>query len=147
MTHLEHINKTSQAKLVDLVCFSLHVPGLLLIDGSKFATYDPDSIRSTPGVRTDLFKSRSLEQVLLTDFFGGVSDAELVSADTTPARADQPSYPARSKRAPRQAASSQTSTHPQEMQMNIWRTETCAYLAGIIMCLLFVIQVGVAYSE
>lgn len=31
---------------------------------------------SDPGVRTDLFKSRDLNEVRLTDFFGGVSAVE-----------------------------------------------------------------------
>jgi len=35
-------------------------------------------MRSTPGVRSDLF-SRPLDETLLTDFFGGVSQAEVVA--------------------------------------------------------------------
>lgn len=35
-------------------------------------------IHSTPGVRSDLFK-RPLNETLLTDFFGGVSDVELLT--------------------------------------------------------------------
>lgn len=35
-------------------------------------------MRSTPGVRSDLFR-RPLNRALLTDFFGGVSQAEVVA--------------------------------------------------------------------
>ena len=37
-------------------------------------------MRSTPGVRSDLF-SRPLDKTLLTDFFGGVSQAEVVTEE------------------------------------------------------------------
>jgi len=37
-------------------------------------------MKSTPGVRADLF-SRPLDKALLTDFFGGVSQAEVVAED------------------------------------------------------------------
>ncbi|KAH9895598.1 peptidase C13 family-domain-containing protein [Cubamyces lactineus] len=57
---MEGINKTSQATMQDL-----------------FDTYDPDKINSHPGVRSDLFP-RSLRDALVTDFFGGVSQAEIL---------------------------------------------------------------------
>ncbi|RKO92686.1 peptidase C13 family-domain-containing protein, partial [Blyttiomyces helicus] len=41
-----------------------------------FDTYNPNSIASTPGVRTDLF-GRQPENALVTDFFGGVQNIEL----------------------------------------------------------------------
>ena len=37
-------------------------------------------MRSTPGVRSDLF-TRPLDKTLLTDFFGGVSQAEVVGEE------------------------------------------------------------------
>ena len=37
-------------------------------------------MRSTPGVRSDLF-GRPLDKTLLTDFFGGVSQAEVVAEE------------------------------------------------------------------
>ena len=37
-------------------------------------------MRSTPGVRSDLFP-RPLDKALLTDFFGGVSQAEVVAEE------------------------------------------------------------------
>ena len=37
-------------------------------------------MRSTPGVRSDLF-SRPLNKALLTDFFGGVSQAEVMAEE------------------------------------------------------------------
>ncbi|KAI9060779.1 hypothetical protein FKP32DRAFT_1613432 [Trametes sanguinea] len=57
---MEGINKTSQATMQDL-----------------FDTYDPVKINSHPGVRSDLFP-RSLRDALVTDFFGGVAQAEVL---------------------------------------------------------------------
>ncbi|CDO72027.1 hypothetical protein BN946_scf184943.g62 [Trametes cinnabarina] len=67
---MEGINKTSQATMQDL-----------------FDTYDPDKINSHPGVRSDLFP-RSLRDALVTDFFGGVAQAEVL----TPPEGAQPSH-------------------------------------------------------
>ncbi|KAI0643464.1 peptidase C13 family-domain-containing protein [Trametes meyenii] len=61
LQYMEGINKTSQATMQDL-----------------FDTYDPAKINSHPGVRSDLFP-RSLRDTLVTDFFGGVSQAEVLS--------------------------------------------------------------------
>lgn len=68
---MEGINKTSQISMQDL-----------------FSAYDPVKIRSHPGVRSDLFQ-RPLESVLITDFLGGVAQAEVFpvineSLDTSP---------------------------------------------------------------
>lgn len=52
--YLDGIDKTSDKRLVDL-----------------FDAWDPSELHSDPGVRTDLFQSRPLEDVKLTDFFGG----------------------------------------------------------------------------
>jgi GPI-anchor transamidase subunit K len=46
----------------------------------QFDTYEPEKMKSTPGVRSDLFP-RPLDRTLLTDFFGGVSQAEVVSEE------------------------------------------------------------------
>ncbi|KAF8634248.1 hypothetical protein AX15_001003 [Amanita polypyramis BW_CC] len=59
---MEAINKTSQKTMRDL-----------------FNSYDVDKIGSHPGVRDDLYK-RPLDQILITDFFGGVAQA-VVSGD------------------------------------------------------------------
>lgn len=56
---MEHVNRTSTTSMQEL-----------------FNSYDPVQIHSTPGARTDLFH-RDLNQVRLTDFFGGVSQVEL----------------------------------------------------------------------
>ncbi|KAI0087435.1 peptidase C13 family-domain-containing protein [Irpex rosettiformis] len=56
---MEGIDKTSQKTMQDL-----------------FDVFDPVKIHSTPGVRSDLFH-RPLSQTLVTDFFGGVSQAEV----------------------------------------------------------------------
>ncbi|KAI6127563.1 peptidase C13 family-domain-containing protein [Pisolithus thermaeus] len=56
---MEGINKTSQVSMQNF-----------------FSSYDPVKIRSHPGVRSDLFQ-RPLESALITDFFGGVSQAEI----------------------------------------------------------------------
>lgn len=42
----------------------------------QFDMYDPAKIKSHPGIRTDLFPF-NLSQVLVTDFFGGVSEVEV----------------------------------------------------------------------
>ncbi|GJN89252.1 hypothetical protein Rhopal_002231-T1 [Rhodotorula paludigena] len=65
LTFLETINKTSPIPLQNL-----------------FDTMSYEVIRSTPGVRSDLF-GRPLTETLLTDFFGGVSQVELCDADET----------------------------------------------------------------
>jgi len=59
---MEGINKTSQASMQDL-----------------FDTYDFNKIDSHAGVRADLF-SRTLRDTLVTDFFGGVAQAEILSS-------------------------------------------------------------------
>ncbi|KAF9443066.1 hypothetical protein P691DRAFT_713766 [Macrolepiota fuliginosa MF-IS2] len=56
---MEGINKTSQMTMQDLFNF-----------------YDPVKIGSQPGIRNDLF-SRPLDKALITDFFGGVAQAEV----------------------------------------------------------------------
>ncbi|KAG6808851.1 glycosylphosphatidylinositol anchor biosynthesis [Tricholoma furcatifolium] len=61
LEYMEGINKTSHQTMADL-----------------FNSYDVDKINSHPGVRNDLFK-RPLDQVLITDFFGGVSQVEVSS--------------------------------------------------------------------
>jgi len=63
LEYLEQINKTSQLTMQDL-----------------FNIYDPQKMKSNPGVRSDLFPRR-LDKTLLTDFFGGVSQAEVVAED------------------------------------------------------------------
>ncbi|KAJ3026915.1 UNVERIFIED_CONTAM: glycosylphosphatidylinositol anchor biosynthesis [Siphonaria sp. JEL0065] len=44
--------------------------------GQLFATYNPEVILSTPGIRTDLFP-RGVDNTLVTDFFGAVQSIEL----------------------------------------------------------------------
>jgi phosphatidylinositol glycan class K len=56
---LEKVDMQSKATLQDL-----------------FNSYSPVLIHSTPGVRSDLFR-RSLDKVLVTDFFGSVQNIEL----------------------------------------------------------------------
>ncbi|KAG2357314.1 peptidase C13 family-domain-containing protein [Suillus spraguei] len=56
---MEGINKTSQTSMQDL-----------------FDSYDPVKIYSHPGIRSDLFR-RPLDKTLITDFFGGVAQAEV----------------------------------------------------------------------
>jgi GPI-anchor transamidase subunit K len=54
--------------------------GSLLIACTQFDKYDPEIIRSHPGVRLDLFH-RPLERTLITDFFGGVAHAQVMTTD------------------------------------------------------------------
>ncbi|BGP31935.1 hypothetical protein JCM10296v2_003714 [Rhodotorula toruloides] len=69
LTFLETINKTSQVTLQNLV-----------------DTFSFEIIHSTPGVRKDLFH-RPLDETLLTDFFGGVSEVELLDEEAAGAGA------------------------------------------------------------
>ncbi|GJE99574.1 GPI-anchor transamidase [Phanerochaete sordida] len=59
---MEGIGKTSHKSVQDL-----------------FDTYSFEKIHSHPGVRADLFR-RPLRQTLVTDFFGGVAQAEVLSS-------------------------------------------------------------------
>ncbi|KAJ7125881.1 hypothetical protein C8R46DRAFT_1146815 [Mycena filopes] len=59
VSFMEQINKTSHESMADL-----------------FASYDPAKIHSDPGVRADLF-GRPLNEVRITDFFGGVAQVEV----------------------------------------------------------------------
>ncbi|KAH7886969.1 peptidase C13 family-domain-containing protein [Phlebopus sp. FC_14] len=67
---MEGINKTSQVSMEDL-----------------FSSYDPIKIRSHAGVRSDLF-NRPLDKTLITDFFGGVAQAEIFPPAQRELRAD-----------------------------------------------------------
>ncbi|KAG8858231.1 glycosylphosphatidylinositol anchor biosynthesis [Tulasnella sp. 330] len=60
LQYLEGVNKTTRKTMDDF-----------------FSTYSYDRIKSTAGVRTDLFYRR-LNETLLTDFFGGVAQVESV---------------------------------------------------------------------
>ncbi|KAG9043364.1 glycosylphosphatidylinositol anchor biosynthesis [Tulasnella sp. UAMH 9824] len=60
LSYLENVNKTSKATMQDL-----------------FSTYSFEKIRSHAGVRSDLF-NRPLDQTLITDFFGGVAQVEVL---------------------------------------------------------------------
>jgi phosphatidylinositol glycan class K len=60
----------------------LSILEFLLTIHAQFDKYDPEVIRSHPGVRSDLFH-RPLERTLITDFFGGVAHAEVMDTDPT----------------------------------------------------------------
>ncbi|CCA67310.1 probable GPI8-GPI-anchor transamidase [Serendipita indica DSM 11827] len=66
LSFLEGINKTSQATMQEL---------------RQFDAYDFNHMRSHAGIRTDLF-ARNPSEVLLTDFFGGVTQTEVVDLTT-----------------------------------------------------------------
>ncbi|KAG8867905.1 glycosylphosphatidylinositol anchor biosynthesis [Serendipita sp. 405] len=63
LSYLENINKTSRSTMQQL-----------------FDAYDFNRMRSHAGVRTDLFK-RDPSKVLLTEFFGGIAQADIVAAE------------------------------------------------------------------
>lgn len=50
-----------------------------MLTRAQFSKYNFKQIKSNAGVRSDLFP-RPLERTLLTDFFGGVAQAEVVDA-------------------------------------------------------------------
>ncbi|KDQ06883.1 hypothetical protein BOTBODRAFT_167595 [Botryobasidium botryosum FD-172 SS1] len=68
LEYLETVNKTSRTTMSDF-----------------FNHYDPVPIKSHPGVRADLFP-RPVHETLVTDFFGGVAQVELIDDDSEPAR-------------------------------------------------------------
>ncbi|KAN0064174.1 glycosylphosphatidylinositol anchor biosynthesis [Thecaphora frezii] len=65
---MEDKSKTSNATMQDL-----------------FDNYNPDIIHSNPGVRADLFPL-PLDQVKVTDFFGGVAQVQLTKPRVSPSR-------------------------------------------------------------
>jgi len=78
LQYLEGVNKTTRATMDDL-----------------FYTYSYERIKSTAGVRTDLFH-RQLNETLLTDFFGGVAQVEAVeggSQDVLLGAVEEPGRP------------------------------------------------------
>lgn len=66
LQYMEAINKTSTQTMKDL-----------------FDSYNVGMIHSHPGVRTDLFR-RSIDEVRITDFLGGVAQVELMDHETDP---------------------------------------------------------------
>lgn len=92
---MEGINKTSQASMQELVSPCPYNAIISLTTRLQFDTYDFDKIHSHPGVRSDLF-GRDLKQALITDFFGGVSRAEVtpplfhVESPQSPPQFDDP---------------------------------------------------------
>lgn len=75
LSHLEAMNKTSTSTLQDFV-----------------NAYSFDVCHSNPGARTDLM-SRSLDQVLMTDFFGGVSSVELAPLPANHVKTKESKFP------------------------------------------------------
>jgi phosphatidylinositol glycan class K len=79
---MEGIDKTSQTSMQDLVrCLSLSLllsTSTYLPRRGQFDTYDPQKIHSYPGVGSRLF-GRPLNETLITDFFGGVAHADVLS--------------------------------------------------------------------
>lgn len=75
-------------RLCKILCVSrsLHARSLVLslISLDQFSSYTYDSIKSNAGVRDDLFH-RDLTTTLVTDFFGGVAQVELVDSDSSTA--------------------------------------------------------------
>jgi GPI-anchor transamidase subunit K len=61
---LESIDKSSKKTMADL-----------------FNSYNADEIHSNPGIRSDLY-GRSVDQVLITDFFGNIQDVEVDNVKT-----------------------------------------------------------------
>ncbi|KAF9011731.1 peptidase C13 family-domain-containing protein [Cyathus striatus] len=74
---MEGINKTSHKTMQDLVIISVSLQDSLVTYHSQFDSYDVQKIGSHPGIRSDLFR-RPLANTLITDFLGGVAQAEVV---------------------------------------------------------------------
>ena len=74
---MEGINKTSQASMQDLVRTLSCLISQILTMCLQFNSYDFNKIYSHAGVRSDLY-SRPLDRALITDFFGGVAQVEVL---------------------------------------------------------------------
>ncbi|KAI0738307.1 peptidase C13 family-domain-containing protein [Daedaleopsis nitida] len=98
---LEGINKTSQTTMEDL-----------------FNAYDPVKIRSHPGVRSDLFR-RPVRDALVTDFFGGVAQVEVLPPCTTRRCTASPPT-ARLPLTRRSACTKKRATRPRRTLLGIW---------------------------
>lgn len=84
LQYLEGIDKGSKATMQDFVRlrgsdqptvkkFLIFLP---VFFQTQFNIYDPEKIKSHPGIRKDLFPF-DLQQTLVTDFFGGVSHVQI----------------------------------------------------------------------
>lgn len=91
---------------------------------SQFDIYDPEKIKSHPGIRTDLFP-HDLSQTLVTDFFGGVAQVEMpshsASNDTVPwpASSSQPLATVNNVAAQRNTSNTTVSYHGQDLRATI----------------------------
>ncbi|SCV73278.1 BQ2448_7204 [Microbotryum intermedium] len=93
LNYLEGINKTSNATLQDLVR-TFHTPHTSshsrtdsVLRLPQFDTFSFDKFESNAGIRTDLYP-RPVDQVLLTDFFGGVAQVEVSTEEEVDSSAD-----------------------------------------------------------
>lgn len=101
LQYMEGINKTSQASMQDL-----------------FNTFDPKKLDSHPGVRSDLF-SRPLDNILVTDFFGGVAQAEIVPPTLEGATTDVEDPVTRSEEPPPEIADTFVDPSPLTMDWEL----------------------------
>ncbi len=81
LQYLETLTKSSKATLQDFVWpFKLKLTELIPWYFKQFATYDPARIHSHPGISTELSRT-SPEEILVTDFFGGVASVEVLGRE------------------------------------------------------------------
>ena len=81
LQYLETLAKSSKATLQDFVSLSIHPSEFRSpkrVD--QFGAYDPGRIHSHPGISTEL-SNVSPEDILVTDFFGGVASVEVLGKD------------------------------------------------------------------
>ncbi|KAJ7619387.1 peptidase C13 family-domain-containing protein [Roridomyces roridus] len=115
LEYMERINKSSHQTMRDL-----------------FDSYDPVKISSDPGVRADLFR-RPLDEVLITDFFGGVAQVEVQESTTPFSGPDGPeSVPVADTRPRVAAASFTTETGVQDESWRTLRTWGGVVLLGAL---------------
>jgi len=114
----------------------------------QFSSIDPVKINSHPGVRNDLFK-RPLDQTRITDFFGGVSQVEVLGqspantyvgvGQATP-DSELPPIPDRLPRVSAPAASTLSSTDVLVIRAQAWLNEfkaTRSWISAFLLVSLF----------
>jgi glycosylphosphatidylinositol transamidase (GPIT) subunit GPI8 len=98
LQYLERVGRGSNATMREFVgppTLAFCITDRISLGFAQFDIYDPEKIKSHPGIRTDLFP-HDLSQTLVTDFFGGVAQVEMPSHSASndsvpwPAASSQP---------------------------------------------------------
>lgn len=100
---------------------------------AQFSTYSYEKIRSHAGVRADLF-NRPLDQTLITDFFGGVAQVEVLQegspVNQTPAQLEVDDSVEEPPSLPTRPPAVLASERPQRMPVSGEKTPSTAGIAN-----------------